>query len=141
MMKTISAQLFRSNFAKFVIIFFTGLTLWWITIWFRGLTSGIENNAFTLIYPFLSLIGGASGLIAAKKWGGFGSLLGRSISFFSIGLLAQFFGQASYAYYIYLAGVEVPYPSICDLGYFGSIGFYILGIIYLAKVAGVKVSL
>jgi hypothetical protein len=89
----------------------------------------------------LSLFGGLAGITYAQKWGGLKSTLGSSISMFAYGLLAQFFGQAMYAYYIYIKGIEVPYPSLGDLGYFGSIIFYILGVYLLAKVSGAKISL
>jgi hypothetical protein len=39
------------------------------------------------------------------------------------------------------ANVEVPYPSIADIGYFGSIPFYIYGTLLLARASGVHVSL
>ena len=123
------------------VLFFVALSVWWTTIFYRGLTEGIENNAFTLIYPLLSLFGGIMGLVLARRWGGFKSFLGSSISLFGLGLLAQFFGQASYAYYIYISGIQVPYPSIGDLGYFGSVVLYIFAVLELFKVIHVKVTL
>lgn len=89
----------------------------------------------------MSLLGGVIGLAISKNWGGFKSLLGKSLAFFSLGLLAQFFGQAAYAYLIYVKNVAVPYPSIGDLGYFGSIIFYIVALIYLGKVVRIKKKL
>lgn len=129
---------FRSNLVKVIFLAFVALTAWWLSIYFRGLKEGIENNAFTLIYPFLSLAGGSIGLMNARKWGGFRSYLGKAISMLSFGLLAQFFGQAMYSYDIYIKGIEVPYPSIGDLGYFGSVVLYIIGVALLAKVSGFK---
>lgn len=127
------------NMSMFVCLsFFFVLSIWWFSIFHRGLTEGTENNAFTLIYPLMSLIGGVIGLIISKKWGGLKSYLGSSIAFFSFGLLAQFFGQAAYAYLIYVKGIQVPYPSIGDIGYFGSIFFYIIALVRLGKVIGVR---
>lgn len=134
-------QLKRSHFIKFIFLFFIVLSIWWFSMFFRNLQEGIENNLFTLIYPILSLIGGIIGLFVAKKWGGIKSYLGASISFFSFGLLAQFFGQATYAYFIYIKGIEIPYPSLGDLGYFGSVIFYLIAVFFLAKVSGIKISL
>ncbi len=132
---------FKENyFVKFICAFFLILTILWITMYFRDLKVESENNAFTLIYPFLSLIGSLVGLYVARKWGGLKSVLGKVISMFSFGLFAQFFGQAMYAYYIYVTGIEVPYPSLGDIGYFGSVIFYIIGAIYLAKVSGFRFS-
>lgn len=128
----------NSYLVKFIFIFFALLSVWWISIYFRGLKDANENNYFTLIYPLMSLAGGLAGLFYSKKWGGFKSSLGTAISFFSFGILAQFMGQASYAYLIYIKGIEVPYPSIGDIGFFGSILFYIFAAYSLAKMIGAK---
>ncbi len=99
------------------------------------------NQLFAACYGLIALIGSVTGLLISKKWGGLGSAFGKAIYFFSFGLLLQEFGQLSYSYYIYYEHISVPYPSIGDIGYFGSIIFYILGIRYLAKVSGVRISL
>ena len=130
----------NSNFVKFILAFYLVMTIWWISMFFRGLKGSNENNYFTLIYPLLSLMGGISGLIFANKWGGFKSYIGKTLSLFSFGLLAQFFGQAAYAYYIYIKGIDVPYPSIGDIGYFGSVIFYIWAACILAKLSGLTIS-
>lgn len=133
---------FKENKAfRFTVILFLVLSVWWISIFFRGLTEGIENDLFTIAYPILSLLGGVVGWIFAKKWGGFKSILGKSLMMFSWGLLAQFLGQLLYNYYIYYLGIEEPYPSIGDLSYFASVIFYIIGVYYLAKVSGMKLAL
>jgi len=73
-------------------------------------------------------------LYVAYKWGWLSSYLGKIIVFFSFGLLAQVFGQISYTYYYAILGVEVaPYPSIGDIGYFGSVLLYICGSLFLLK--------
>lgn len=132
---------FRKNKAfKLVTIFFIGLTIWWVTIFARGLTEGNENNLFTVVYPILSLLGGIAGWVFAKKWGGFKSTLGSSIGMFALGLLAQFVGQVMYSYYIYIKGIEIPYPSVGDISFFSSIIFYLIGVILLSKVSGLKMS-
>ena len=46
-----------------------------------------------------------------------------------------------YAYFIYVKGVEVPYPSFGDIGYFGSVIFYIMGSYFLARVSGLQYSM
>ena len=67
--------------------------------------------------------------------------MGRALILFSLGLFAQEFGQLSYSYYIYYLHQEVPYPSVGDIGYFGSIPLYIAGAWLLAHASGVKLSL
>lgn len=131
----------QNHILKITVAIYGVLSLWWITIFLRGLTEGPENDYFTLSYAILPLLGGVAGWIYAGKWGGFKSTLGSAIAFLSLGLLAQFVGQIFYSYYIFVLGVEVPYPSLGDVVYFSSVIFYILGAISLAKVSGVKLSL
>lgn len=126
---------------RFVSLFFFVLTAWWITIYFRHLTEGFENNLFTVVYCLIALMGGIAGWVFAKKWGGFKSILGTSLQLFSLGLLAQFLGQVLYIVYIYILGIEVPYPSIGDIFYLGSVILYLIGVIYLSRVSGMKLSL
>ncbi|MDO8638013.1 MAG: hypothetical protein Q7R43_00430, partial [Candidatus Daviesbacteria bacterium] len=37
--------------------------------------------------------------------------------------------------------VEIPYPSLADIGFFGSVPFYVIGMIYIAKASGSRFSL
>lgn len=136
------AEQFKQNRAfQFIVLFFVILTVWWITIFARGLTEGPENNYFTLAYPVLSLLGGVAGCVFARKWGGLKSQLGIALTMFAWGLLAQFIGQALYSYYIYILGIEVPYPSLGDLSFFLSVVLYIIGAIWLSRVSGMKFSM
>jgi uncharacterized protein len=129
------SELMKKNFsAKFLSAIFLVITLWWLSINARGLHEGAENNIFTLVYPIISLIGGLVGVNISRKWGSVRSYFGSAIMLFSLGLLLQFFGQASYAWLIYVQGVEVPYPSIGDIGYYGSVWAYVFGAFVLTKV-------
>ncbi len=140
MIKHFFDQFSHSKIYKLIFVLFGALVLWWITIYARGLTEGPENDYFTLAYPILALLGGLAGWYYSKKWGGFKSTLGSSIAMFSFGLLAQVLGQILYSYYIFILGVEVPYPSAGDVSYFASVIFYIIGTYQLAKVSGIKLS-
>lgn len=126
---------------RFITVFFLLLSLWWLFMYIRGLTEGPENELFILIYPVLPLVGGLYGWVFAKKWGGFKSTFGSSIAWFAIGFLFQFLGQYLYVYYQLYLQVEVPYPSIGDIFYFGSVLLYIIGTYNLALVSGIKLSL
>lgn len=125
---------------QFVTLFFISCSVWWFTIYFRGLTDSNENNFYTLAYCFISLFGGIIGCKAAYDWGGFKSSFGKTLYLFSLGLLLQFFGQVAYSFYIYILKVEVPYPSFGDIGYFGSVLIYIAALISLAKVLAVRLN-
>jgi hypothetical protein len=135
-------SLFRDNRAKLVLaifLFFILLRLvlsffvsdsdpiaWnanWVSFWWGGL------------YQILAIAGGIFGLTIAKHWGGFKSLLGRSISAISIGLLLQAVGQSIATYYVY-ANAGGLYPSLADIGFFGSVLMYIYGGITLVSLAG-----
>jgi hypothetical protein len=99
------------------------------------------STAFIAWWLYIALIGAVVGLVASKKWGYGKSLVGRALLFFSFGLFAQEFGQLSYSYYLYVLHGEIPYPSIGDIGYFGSVLFYTYGVVLLARASGIKFGL
>lgn len=140
MFKSFLSTVKERKLALFSIVFFGVLTIWWISISVRGLKEGNENNIFTVTYWWVSIWGGIAGLFIARKWGGSKSVLGRAFYAFSIGLLGQAFGQIVYSYYIYVRGVEVPYPSLGDIGYFSTGMFYVYGLIQLGKATGANMS-
>jgi ABC-type Na+ efflux pump permease subunit len=93
------------------------------------------------VYGIIALWGGLGGLLIAQKWGGWSSVMGKAIILLSCGLLAQEFGQLVFSYYNIYAHIEVPYPSLADVGFMGSIFFYAAGMIMLGKAAGITYSL
>ena len=125
----------------FVLTFYFLIFIWFGLINSASLRESDLNYAFGVIYAFIALFGGISGLLIARKWGGIKSAVGRGISFFSLGLLGQFFGQVVWSYFNIVAKVEVPYPSVADIGFFSIIPFYSLGMLSFAKAAGAKFSL
>lgn len=123
----------------FVTVAFTALTAWFA--WANITGDEGQMELFSDSYWVLPLICGLIGLSAAKKWGGFKSVFGKAVSFLSIGLLAQVFGQVVYSYYALIEHVEAPYPSIGDIGFFGAVVAYIAGAYYLSKTVGVRMLL
>ncbi len=140
-MKPEAKTLFSYNTFNIVFYIFIFLAFWRL-----GLSLYPKFNVDTNIqiwaasYQIIAWVGAIIGLVFAKKWGGFKSLLGRTALAFSFGLLAQSFGQSVFSWYFY-TGNELPYPSLADLGFFGSIPFYIYGVVSLAKVSGSKFSI
>lgn len=124
-----------------ILSLFTLLSLWWGYVKINDVSNENTINLLAGSYGLVALVGGLFGLAASIKWGGFKSILGRSLMMFSIGLLLQEFGQLSYAYYVVVEKIEIPYPSIGDIGYLGSVFFYIYGTLLLLKVVGAKFSL
>jgi len=123
------------------LLIFSIFTLWWLLLHFNKAPSGLNGNVFSDTYGVTALIGGVVGIFIARKWGGFKSALGKSLMFLSLGLLAQAFGQFVYSIYYFFLNQSIPYPSIGDIGYFGSVLLYIYAIYCLAKVSGAHISL
>lgn len=116
------------------------------TLWFLYLAFFVEpgsdlHNYFTDTYGILAGLGGIFGIFISSRWGGLRSLVGRGILFLSMGLLFQFLGQLSYTIEFYLYDIENSYPSYGEIFYFGSIFFYIVGILAFAKASGLSFSL
>lgn len=125
----------------FITIVFLGLTAWWLSFQSVVEDQGLSPQWFAGTYGFVALFGAIVGFMAARKWGGFKTVLGKALTFFSLGLLAQEAGQLIYQYYIYGQKIDIPYPSWGDVAYFGSVLLYIVAAYFLTKVSGVKFSL
>lgn len=135
-------QLFSNNIAKIIIFVYSVLVLFWVWILVKGLQEGTLNNLYGALYPLISLIGGLYGIFwVSKKWGGYKSIIGKGIFFLSLGLLAEVFGQWAWSYYVIIQKIEVPYPSIADIGYFAIIPLYSYAMYNFAKASGIKIGL
>lgn len=134
-------NLSRSKFTWFIVIFYFILLLWWFKLLISGQRDGFENYLFGAAYPILALVGGIYGILISRIYGGWSSIMGRGIIYLSLALLGQVFGQLIWTYYNIIAKVEVPYPSLADLGYISVIPFNILAMWSFAKASGVKLSL
>jgi len=129
------------NYLSVIIIttLFIFFSIWWYYLNYIAIDpTELQAELYSATYGIIALLGGIEGLIIAKKWGGFKSTLGKVTLFLSFGLLAQEFGQLAYSYYSLVLGVEIPYPSIGDWGYYGTIPLYIYAVIMLAKTLNIK---
>lgn len=127
------------NITTFLI--FAAFSIWWVILQFTSSPNDNVREWFSGTYGVMSLFGALAGWQVAKRWGGYKSYVGRAILMFAFGLLAQEFGQITYSLYTLLFHIEVPYPSVGDVGYFGSIFFYIYGTWLLGKAVGANISL
>lgn len=134
-------SLLKETQGRIALFLFLLLTAWWITLQYSSIQNDFFHEIFGVGYGIMAVFGGVCGLLVAQKWGGVYSVLGRALLMFSLGLFAQEFGQLSYFYDVFILHQEVPYPSLGDIGFFGSIPLYIYGVILLAKATGVKVVL
>ena len=134
-------ELFVDRVGYFILICFLILATFWFYLYFSGIKDSQLNYWFGFAYALVALLGFLRGLHIFKKWGGFSSWVGKSILFFSLGLFGEWFGQTVWTYYNAIAKIEIPYPSIADAGYFAIIPLYALGMYFIAKSTGIKVSL
>jgi hypothetical protein len=123
------------------IALFISFTAWWIWLELFKSPEDAARDGFSISYGFIAGWGGIIGLIISKKWSGFKSYVGRSLIFFSIGLLCQFLGQAAYSIQFMLDHIENAYPSWGEIFFFISMPSYILAVIYIAKASGSEFSL
>lgn len=124
--------------AVFIFIFFI---VWWVFLQLFVDKSNVMYHIFSASYGVMALYGGICGLHASLKWGGLKTLLGKAILMFSLGLFMQEFGQVAYSYFTNFQNIQVPYPSLGDIGYFGTIPLYTYGAWLLAKSSGIKINI
>lgn len=118
---------------------FAGFLAFWTVLTIKGLQGETDSaELFSALYGTMALFGGLVGLKVSRRFGGFKSLIGRSVVFISLGLLAQEVGQITYSLYTHLFHKEIPYPSLGDIGFFGSVILYILAAFCLIKALSVK---
>jgi hypothetical protein len=123
------------------ILLYALLTVWWIIIWLGGTKTAQINNDFGFVYGGFSLWGAWWGFRTSQLWGGRKSLMGRAILSLAIGLLLQGFGQYSFWFINVFLQINIPYPGVPDIGYFGTIPFYIYAALMLVKASGASISL
>lgn len=129
------AALFKNKVGLILGFVFLLFLVWWAFINFTPTNSFKDRDLFADTYAIVALIGGVFGIrLASTKWGGRKSIMGKVIISLSLGLLAQVFGQLSYALYARILGVEALYPSLGDLGFYGSMLLYIIGSFYLVRI-------
>ena len=100
--------------------------------------AGLYFQIILFAVPFLGAI---FGLRNAKLWGGFKSAVGKAVIFLSLGTLTWSMGMLAWNYFIFIAKVEVPYPSLADVAFILSWPLWALGVVYLSKATGVKFAL
>lgn len=128
-----------TSLAVAIFLIFVGF---WLYIAIRGIQGdGNIAEVFSATYGLMALFGGVIGLKVSQGWGGYRSLIGRSVLFMALGLLAQAAGQIVYSGYTYIAHTEIPYPSLGDIFYFASVLLYIIAAWSLVKALSTKSTL
>ncbi len=142
-MKELGKLFLKSRPAQVALLIFVFLTIWWLLIDPFNPTPENEHARYIwgATYQITALWGGILGVLVARSWGGFKSIMGRAIFILALGLLFQVFGQNVYSFYNLFLKVEVPYPSIGDIGFFGTLPLYVWGILLLARASGIRLTL
>lgn len=130
---------FYRKFPYVLLIFYGAVLIWWMKLQFN--LKEPEIALWGIFQNFIPLISGVYYLrLGFNQWRSLNDDLGKSIVFFSLGLLSASFGMGIFAYYNHILKISIPYPSWADIGFFSVIPFYILGTIYFSRSVGVKLS-
>jgi uncharacterized integral membrane protein len=128
-------------YGKIITVGFILMAVWWLFININSYQNTNHNFLYGAALGFLPIISSVFGLINAKKWGGFSSVMGRAVIFLSVGLLMWGIGTLIFAYYNIILSVEVPYPSIADAFYIISWPLWVVSMVNLSMATGVKFQL
>ncbi|MBI1862980.1 hypothetical protein HYS00_02580 [Candidatus Microgenomates bacterium] len=131
---------FKSKVAFLLLSLAILIVFWYVRIQALGIHQTPETYLFGFTYALIALIGGINGLWISRVWGGFRSVMGKGIIFLSLALLGLWLGQTIWSIYN-LQGLEVPYPSLADIGYFSIIPLCALSIFFFARASGARFSL
>jgi len=125
----------------FVTTVFFIYALWWLALQIGVQEESLLRDYFADSYGILAGISGIFGLIISLRYGGFKSQVGKSLIFFSAGLLSQCLGQLYYSALYYIYGLENAYPSYGEIFYLITIPLYITAVVLIAKSSGASLSL
>src|SRR3989338_2271680 len=136
-----------SRDARIIFFYFVFIFVWWAFLFVTGkANAGGEVTLGGALYQFafglIPLIGGVLGILKSKKWGGLKSYVGRALLFISVGAICWGVGKMFwFLYYNIFTSVDIPYPSLADVGYSLSFPFLALGLISLSKATGARFTL
>lgn len=117
-----------------LIIFFILFSLIWLI--------GSKDYPYYMgnLYALMALVGIIFSFNLSLSTSYYKKFIGKSLLFFGLGLVGQLFGQIFYAYYILVKDIQIPYPSLGDIGYVSTVPFYIIGLFFLARSLGINLS-
>ena len=125
----------------FIAGMFFALVYWWVVLNLTKSVGNINNYSWVILLTLIPIIGGINGIFISRSWGGWKSILGRGIMLLSLGLIGWGLGDLVWSFYTIVLKVEVPYPSLADVGFFSIVPFWFTGMIYIARAGGAKFGL
>jgi len=126
---------------KLCAFFMLGLTIFWALLMYYNITDGTQNYVFSVLTNIIPLVGGIAIIAGAKEWKGQSKLIYRGLICMGLGLIFWAFGGTIWSYYNFFLHMDVPYPSIADIGYAPSEFFYCFGAVYLSRGAGADLGI
>jgi len=130
-----------NGYASFLTGFFVLMLIYWVGIQI----SDIKDLPINLLYSFstavLAFFGGLMGLKVSKNWGGVKSAVGKAVLFLSAGTISWSLGNFVWSFYNFILNIEMPYPSLSDLGYTLAIPLWMIGVVFLSEATGARFSL
>lgn len=117
---------------------FLGFVVWWVSLGTRGLVDTSENYWFGVAGGAFAILGGLCGLTKARAWGAWGSYIGKTVIFISLGLITWGIGSLVIGYYNLHFALAYPYPSIADVAYIASWPLWLIGMFNLSRATGVS---
>jgi hypothetical protein len=132
----------RNIFFYYIFIF-----VWWAYFFVTGRANAggqitLGGALYQFAFGLIPLVGGVLGLLKSRKWGGSKSYVGRALLAISAGAVCWGMGQMFWSlYYNIISSVDIPYPSLADVGYSLSFPFMAVGLVSLSKATGARFSL
>lgn len=125
----------------FLLGLMTIMFVYWLGIQLSNITDLPVNLYYSVAITLVAFAGGVMGIFLSKKWGGGKSAVGKAILLISLGNTIWSIGSFIWSFYNLALHQEVPYPSLADIGYISAIPLWTVGIFYLSKATGARVSL
>lgn len=125
-----------------ILCYYILIVTWWFVLYVQGIKFSPINYWYQFAFGLIPLLGGFAGLVRANEWGLFKSKVGIALTSISLGLITWGIGQMFWSiYYNIILNVEIPYPSLADVGYIMSWPFWAIGIVHLSRATGAHSSL
>lgn len=137
-----------SKTSKAIFLYFVFIFVWWLYFFVTGKANDVNGDVtlggslYQFAFGLIPLLGGILGAITSRVWGGNKSYVGRGLLYISAGAICWGIGQMFWSvYYNIISSVDIPYPSLADVGYSLSFPFLAIGLVNLSKATGARYSL
>lgn len=128
--------------SKLLVGYYVLIVIWWLLFYILQIKETTANYLYQFAFGLIPIAGGIMGIKKSHQWGSLRSHIGAALFYISTGLIAWGIGQMFWSiYYNLILAVEIPYPSLADVGYILAVPLWVMGMVHLSKATGVKFSL